>query len=68
MRQRKTADEWRFWVNYGQGWEHETTELTFREAREQSRTYATNCPEYPRKITGPHRVPLNQEIVPCNTL
>lgn len=57
-RQRKTRDEWRFWVNYGQGWEHETSEDTYRDARAQAKCYAENCPEYARKITGPHRVAI----------
>jgi len=26
--ERKTVDEWWLYVNYGQGWEHETTETT----------------------------------------
>jgi hypothetical protein len=58
-RPRKTRDEWRLWLNYGQGWEHEISEDTGREVRQRAKEYAENCPEYPRKITGPHRVPLD---------
>lgn len=57
---RKTRDEWRLWLNYGQGWEHETSEDSRREATAQARRYAENCPEYPRKITGPHRVKIEE--------
>jgi hypothetical protein len=59
-RQRKTRDEWRLWVNYGQGWEHEVSEDTFREARERRKEYRENCPQYPVKVTGPHRVRLEE--------
>jgi hypothetical protein len=41
---RKTVDEWQIWTNYGYGWENETTELTFREAREQVKCYRANVP------------------------
>ena len=47
---RKTVDEWHFFVNYGGGWEHETTEASFRDAQAQRRCYAENCPQYPTKI------------------
>lgn len=57
-RQRKTRDEYRVWLNYGQGWEHETSEDSAREAVAQVRTYRENCPEYPAKWTGPHRVAI----------
>lgn len=46
---RKTRDEYRILVHYGQVWEHEITEETFRDAREQYRCYRANCP-YPVKI------------------
>lgn len=48
--QRKTEDSYQILVNYGQGWEHECTERTRKEAREQKQTYQANCPEYPVKI------------------
>jgi len=54
--QRTTRDEWRLHVNYGQGWEHEVSEESWRAMREQLRCYRENCPEYPVKATGPHRV------------
>lgn len=50
MRERKTIDTWQIHVNYGSGWEHETTEFTFKDAREQRQTYRQNCPEFPVKI------------------
>lgn len=48
-RQRVTRDVWHIMVNYGQGWEHECTENSWREAREQLKCYRANCPEYPVK-------------------
>lgn len=47
---RKTRDVWHFLVNYGQGWEHETTEATRAEAVAQRKCYAENCPQYPTRI------------------
>lgn len=55
---RKTTDEYRLWLNYGQGWELETTEDTLSEIRERRKEYRENCPQYPCKWTGPHRVKL----------
>ena len=50
MYQRKTRDEWQLWVDYGQGFEHETSEDTRRAAIEQQKCYRDNCPEYRTKI------------------
>ena len=47
---RKTVDVWRFYVDYGQGWEHELDEYTWAEAKKRKREYAENCPQYPTKI------------------
>lgn len=50
MYQRKTRDVWHIFVNYGShGWEHECTELSWREAREQLKCYRENAPQYPVK-------------------
>lgn len=46
---RKTVDEWRFFVNYGSGWEHENTELTREAMKENRKAYRENC-QYPLKI------------------
>lgn len=51
-RKRKTRDVWHLLVNYGQGWEHETTEATRKEALVQLRCYRENCPQYPSKIVA----------------
>lgn len=59
-RKRKTRDEYRLLVNYGQGWEHEVSESTFREIRARLREYRENAPEYPVKYTGPHRVRIEE--------
>ena len=58
--QRKTRDEWQILVNYGygDGWEHEVSEDSYREARDQVRTYRENCP-YPVKMRC-KRVPIEQ--------
>lgn len=45
---RKTVDTYQLWVNYGQGWEHEITEMSYREKIEQAKCYRENCP-YPTK-------------------
>jgi hypothetical protein len=45
---RKTRDAYAIKVNYGygHGWEHECTEYTWKESREQLRTYRANV-SYP---------------------
>jgi hypothetical protein len=48
-RLRKTRDEYQLLVNYGQGWEHEVTEDTWKDARAQAKTYRANC-AFPVKI------------------
>ena len=49
MRQRTTRDTWHILVNYGQGWEHECTEFSWKDAREQLKCYRENQPAYPVK-------------------
>lgn len=51
---------YKFYVNYGQGWEYETFEATYRDAKAQRATYAVNCPQYPTKIGS-----LTREINPA---
>lgn len=46
---RKTVNCWRFYLNYGQGWEHEITEYTRDAMKENRKAYRENCP-YPLKI------------------
>lgn len=41
---RKTVDVWHLLTNYGQGWEHECTELTREDARAQRQCYRDNVP------------------------
>ena len=57
---RTTRDTWQLHVNYGQGWEHEITEDSFRAARDRRREYHENCPEYPTKIVY-RREPIEGE-------
>lgn len=43
MYKRKTTDEYHILTNYGYGWEHETTELTWKEAKAQRKCYLENA-------------------------
>lgn len=55
-RQRKTRDEYRLSINYGQGWEHEVTEYNRDDIRARAKEYRENCPQYPvtwRKVRVP---------------
>ena len=54
--QRKTIDVWRFYVNYGGGWEHETTELTRAAMKENRKAYRDNCPYPLRIVKGRERI------------
>ena len=42
---------WKIAINYGQGYEYECFELTFKEARARAREYRENAPAYPVRIT-----------------
>jgi hypothetical protein len=48
--QRKTRDVWRFYVNYGYGWEHELDEYSLSEIKKRKKEYRENCPQYPIKV------------------
>jgi len=50
MYNRKTIDVWTLCLDYGQGWEEETSETSFSEIKLRVKEYRENCPEYPRKI------------------
>ena len=41
---------WKFYVDYGQGWEYENFEDNIKDMRENRRAYRLNCP-YPLKIS-----------------
>ena len=41
---------WKFYVNYGQGWEYEAFETTFTGMRKNRKAYRENCP-HPLKIS-----------------
>jgi len=49
MYKRKTQDCWRFYCDYGQGWEEEITEYTRTEMKVNRKAYLENSP-YPLKI------------------
>ena len=49
MYQRKTIDEWEIQGNNGYGWECETTEETWKEAKDQAKCYRENV-SYPIRI------------------
>jgi len=46
---RKTIDCWRFYCNYGQGWELEIIEYTHKDMKENKKAYLENSP-YPLKV------------------
>lgn len=48
--ERKTIDTWQIWTNYGYGWEHETTEISRKECKENVKAYYANCPGIQIKI------------------
>ena len=50
MYRRKTIDVWTLCLDYGQGWEEETSEYSLVEIRQRAKEYRENCPEYLRKI------------------
>jgi hypothetical protein len=50
MYKRRTFDEYQLHINYGQGWEHEISEESRKEAKERIKEYCANCPQYPVKI------------------
>ena len=45
---RKTVDEYRLLVNYGEGWEHEVTEFSWTDLRRRLKEYRAEC-RYPLK-------------------
>lgn len=46
---RKTRDCWRFYLNYGHGWEHEITEYSHEAMKENRKAYRESC-AYPLRI------------------
>lgn len=44
-----TSKDYQLFVNYGHGWELETTEESWEALKEQEKCYRTNCPQYPTK-------------------
>jgi len=50
MKNNKYLYGWKFYVNYGQGWEYEIFEETLKGMKENRKAYAENCP-YPVKIS-----------------
>ncbi len=54
--QRKTVDCWRFYGNYGQGWEHECTEFTRDEMLENKRAYEQNSPGALKIVRGREKI------------
>lgn len=53
---RKTRDCWRFFVNYGHGWEHEITEYTREEMKVNRKAYHENCAYPLRVVFGRERI------------
>jgi hypothetical protein len=50
---------WKLSVNYGQGYEYEIGELSFKEIKQRAKEYRENCPQYPIRVT--HGRELNPE-------
>ena len=50
MRVNKWLYGWKIYVNYGQGWEYEVFELTWKDAKQRLKEYHQNCP-YPVKAS-----------------
>lgn len=48
LKKNKWLYGWKLYVNYGQGWEYETFEETFKAFKEQKEIYLANCP-YPQR-------------------
>lgn len=61
---RKTELHWRFFVNYGNGWEHECTELTRADMKENRKLYRENC-QYPFKIVAVNEPLDTSYVCPC---
>lgn len=60
---RKTRDCWRFYVNYGQGWEHEITEYTREAMKENRKAYQENC-TYPLMVKfGREKIEETSEVI-----
>ena len=49
MKKRTTRDVWEFQVDYGNGWEYETAETTYKEMKANRRLYLENC-KHPFRI------------------
>jgi hypothetical protein len=49
---RKTIDTWEIQGSYGfnSGWSLETTEMSWKEAKEQLKCYRDNCPQYSFRV------------------
>lgn len=58
--QRKTRDVWEFHVNYGQGWEHETTETTRAAMLVNRKAYRENCVYPVRIVKRRERITLSE--------
>lgn len=54
--QRKTKDCWRFYCNYGQGWEHEITEYTREEMKVNKKAYEQNSPYSLKIVKGREKI------------
>lgn len=48
-KQNKYIYGWKFYVNYGQGWEYENFETDYKMMKENKKAYELNC-DYPLKI------------------
>jgi len=63
MRKRKTRDCWRIYVNYGSGWEHECTEYSLNDMKENRRAYSENCTYPIRIVRGRERITEGEDSI-----
>lgn len=60
---RKTRDCWRFYVNYGQGWEHEITEYTREAMKVNKKAYEQNSLYPLRIVKGREKIEEGEEQI-----
>lgn len=58
--QRKTRDRYDIMTNYGYGWECETSDDTYKEAKETAKTYRENTKALVR--IEKHREPIHEGV------
>lgn len=67
---RKTIDTYELWINYGQGFEHELTEESYKEIKDRLKEYRDNCPQYPVKMKRKRerKIIMKNEIIKADPM